>query len=141
MLVLTRGVEQNDTICIGTTSDGVIEIVVTKIKDSGRVRIGVRAPSHCPVVRKELLKSGSSIANLTPFSAASLPPTGAGVYRTADNRLLCAGCIDREVKAGRIKNMLPIEPVNGPLQICNNMLPDSPDACNSGICVNMSVYN
>jgi carbon storage regulator len=52
MLVLTRGI--NDKVLIDT-GEGVIEIVIVERKIDGRVRIGIDAPRHMSVIRKELV--------------------------------------------------------------------------------------
>ena len=144
MLTITRSVgccDGEDTVLIGT-SDGVVRVVIQKIKGSKHVRIGVDAPLKCPIWRKELVPPEKMQELMTPFFIESLPPTASGVYRTADGRHLCSHCIEQEAKFGRINQLQPIDPVGGPEQVCQNMLSDNPADCASGInSVDMSLYS
>ena len=55
MLILSRRVEE--VICIGDD----IEVMVTRIGPSS-VRIGVKAPKHINIARKELLSESTAVA-------------------------------------------------------------------------------
>ena len=66
MLVLSR--REGESIRIGDD----IELVVTSIQGN-RVKLGVRAPRHIPVHRKELLDQLDEAAELRSPSTPSLP--------------------------------------------------------------------
>ena len=51
MLVLSR--KRGEKIIVGT-SDGQIEIMVTRIQSNGKVRLGINAPAGCDILRDEL---------------------------------------------------------------------------------------
>lgn len=54
MLVLARKV--NESIVI-ETSDGVIEVLFSSRKSGGAIRLGIQAPKHCAVHRKEVYET------------------------------------------------------------------------------------
>ena len=79
MLVLSR--REGESIRIGDD----IELVVTSIQGN-RVKLGVRAPRHIPVHRKELLDQLDEAAELRSPSTPSLPNSSCLLYTSPSPR-------------------------------------------------------